>query len=199
MQRTVHLLAALSFLVLAPTGLMMVFGKYLGGGAVVLWARHLHGLASIVFLIAILPMLVFWVLEMLPTFDDIKWVFIMGGYLSRRRREIPAGKFNAGQKMWFWIATVGGLAMVATGAAMYMQDFDLGIAASLALSQIDMLRLSAIVHNIVGMVMIAFFITHAYMALFAVKGIIKSMITGYKEEEEVRYLHSSYYKKLIQG
>ena len=31
------------------------------------------------------------------------------------------------------------------------------------------------------------------MAVFAIKGAINSIITGYKEEEEVEYLHSSWY------
>jgi formate dehydrogenase subunit gamma len=34
------------------------------------------------------------------------------------------------------------------------------------------------------------------MSLFAIKGAIHSIITGYKENDEVMYLHSSFYKKL---
>lgn len=195
-QRLIHLLAVISFLVLIPTGLMIVFGKYLGGGGLVMSARHLHGLATITFAISVIPMFFFWVLEMLPTLDDIKWLFILGGYLSKEKKEVPAGKFNAGQKMWFWVATLGGVVMIATGSFMYLQDFDFGIAAGLGLFQIDLLRLSAIIHNFLAVLIITFFLTHAYMSLFAIKGAIYSMITGYKEEEEVKYLHSSYYKKL---
>ncbi len=141
-------------------------------------------------------MFIFWFLDMLPTFDDIKWVFILGGYLSKEIREIPAGKFNAGQKMWFWVSSLGGVVMITTGAAMYLQDFNYGIAAHFGLSQIDLLRASAIIHNGLALIITAFFFTHAYMSLFAIKGAIHSIITGYKEEDEVRHLHSSYYKKL---
>jgi len=196
LERIVHLLAVMSFLVLIPTGLMIVFGKYLGGGGLVMTARHLHGVATIVFTVSVIPMFLFWAIEMLPALDDIKWMFILGGYLSKKKREIPAGKFNAGQKMWFWVATLGGVVMIATGAFMYLQDFNLGIAATFGLSQIDLLRASAIVHNGLAILVTAFFFTHAYMSLFAIKGAIYSMINGYKEEEEVKYLHSSYYKKL---
>jgi len=196
LERIVHLLAVISFLVLVPTGLMIVFGKYLGGGGLVMAARHLHGVATIVFTVSVVPMFLFWAIEMLPALDDIKWMFILGGYLSKKKREIPAGKFNAGQKMWFWMATLGGVVMIVTGAFMYLQDFNLGIAAGLGLSQIDLLRASAIVHNGLAIMVTAFFFTHAYMSLFAIKGAIYSMINGYKEEEEVKYLHSSYYKKL---
>ncbi len=195
-KRLIHLLAAFSFVVLVPTGLMMIFGRYAGGGTPVMMARHLHGVAAVTFLVSVIPMFFFWVAEMLPTFDDIKWVLILGGYLSKEQREIPAGRFNAGQKMWFWTATIGGAVMLATGAAMFVQDFNYGIARIFGLSQIDLLRACVIVHNVLAMVVMAFFITHVYMSLFAIKGAITSMITGYKEEQEVRLLHSSFYRKL---
>lgn len=198
-KRLIHLVAAVAFMVLIPTGLMIVFSKYLGGGSLVVTARNLHGLATLLFMAAVLPMFIFWVRDMLPALDDIKWAFIAGGYLSKKKRDIPAGKFNAGQKAWFWVSTLGGIVMIATGAAMYAQDFDYGIAAALGLSQIDLLRVSAIIHNCLAAIVTAFFLTHAYMSLFAIRGAILSMITGYKDEDEVRHLHSSYYKKLVRN
>ncbi|MGB6328822.1 MAG: formate dehydrogenase subunit gamma, partial [Halarcobacter sp.] len=52
------------------------------------------------------------------------------------------------------------------------------------------------VHNGLGLAVTALFFTHVYMSVFAIKGAIHSIITGYKEEEEVEILHSSYYKRL---
>jgi len=195
-KRIIHLLAAIAFVILIPTGLMIVFGDYLGGGMPIRYAKNLHGIATIIFIISIIPMFLFWFIDMLPTTDDIKWMFILGGYLSKEIKEIPAGKFNAGQKMWFWIAALGGFIMIITGGFMYFQDFDFGIAKTFGVSQIDLLRASAIVHNVLAFAVIALFFTHVYMAAFAIKGAIHSMITGYKEHEEVRFLHSSWYKKL---
>lgn len=195
-QRLIHLLAVISFLILIPTGFMIIFGKYFGGGTLIEYARHFHGIATIMFAIAVVPMFLFWFFDMLPTLDDVKWIFILGGYLSKEIKEIPAGKFNAGQKMWFWIATLGGFLMIATGAVMYLQDFDYGIAKILGLSQIDLLRLSVMFHNVLAFAVVALFFTHVYMSMFAIKGAIYSIITGYKEEDEVKYLHSTWYKKL---
>ncbi|PID77348.1 MAG: formate dehydrogenase subunit gamma [Deltaproteobacteria bacterium] len=196
-QRFIHLLAAAAFLILVPTGLMIVFGRYLGGGWLVEYARHFHGIATVIFVVSVVPMFCFWFVEMLPAWYDIKWCFILGGYLSKKKKEIPAGKFNAGQKMWFWMATLGGVVMIATGAFMFFQDFNFGIASLLGISQIDLLRISAIVHNVLAVMITAFFFTHVYMSLFAIKGAIHSIITGYKEEDEVKHLHSVYYKKLM--
>jgi len=35
------------------------------------------------------------------------------------------------------------------------------------------------------------------MSIFAIKGAIESMIDGYKSEDELKHLHSIFYKKLI--
>lgn len=191
--RIIHLLAAISFIILVPTGLVMVFGSTFGGGTFVKLCQTLHFLATWIFVVAVLPMFFMWVKNMFLSLDDIKWLMIVGGYLNKDKKPVPAGKFNAGQKTWFWLATLGGIVMIATGLAMYFQDFDAGIA---GVSQIDILRGSAIVHNVLGMATTALFFVHLYMSIFAIKGAIHSMIHGYKEEEEVEILHSSYYKKL---
>ena len=195
--RTVHQIAAVSFLVIIPTGFIIVFGDFFGGGTFVRIAKNLHGLATPVFAITVLPMIIAWIRDMFPNSDDIKWMMIVGGYLSKEKRPVPAGKFNAGQKAWFWIAMPGGIVMILTGVLMFFLNKDLSsIATFLGMSQIVVLRVSAIIHNILGMVVATFFMVHVYMAAIAIKGAIHSMITGYKEEEEVAILHSSWYKQL---
>ncbi len=198
LMRIVHWIAALGFILIVPTGFMIVFGKYLGGGSLVLYARYLHDIGTVLFAVAVIPMFLVWFVPMLPTLDDIKWFFIAGGYLSKKKREIPAGKFNAGQKMWFWVATLGGLIMIITGAMMYFQDFNLPVLKTIGLEmdQIDTDRLAVIVHNFLGVAVAALFITHLYMSLFVVKDSLESMINGYKSENELKYMHSSFYKKL---
>ena len=113
-----------------------------------------------------------------------------------RKKPIPAGKFNAGQKMWFWVCTIGGVAMIYTGVTIYVNDLNIAVLTMFGLTKIEMLRLCIIVHNVVGMAMTALFFTHVYMSMFAIKGAIHSIINGYKEEEEVEILHSTYYKEL---
>jgi|TARA_R110002033_G_scaffold107863_1_gene154220 formate dehydrogenase subunit gamma len=194
--RTIHWLAGISFLVLIPTGLVMVFGSFFHGGEFVRVCKELHAVSTIVFAIAVVPMLIMWFKEMLPIAADIQWIKILGGYLNKRKDPIPAGKFNAGQKMWFWTCTAGGILMIITGAIMYFQDFSITILRSWGIMQIDLLRVSVILHNVMGMLMVALFFTHVYMSVFAIKGAIHSMFTGYKEEEEVEILHSIFYKKL---
>lgn len=195
-QRLIHWLAGFSFLVLIPTGLIMTLGNYFGGGEFVRVCKELHAISTVVFAIAVGPMLIMWFKEMLPIAADIKWLKILGGYLNKRKDPIPASKFNAGQKMWFWVCTVGGIMMIMSGAAMYFSDVTNTILRSWGYVQVDLLRISAIIHNVLGMAMVALFFTHVYMSVFAIKGAIHSMFTGYKEEEEVEILHSIYYKEM---
>jgi formate dehydrogenase subunit gamma len=195
--RIIHQVAAVSFIVIVPTGFVIVFGDFFGGGLFVRMCKNAHGVFTIPFAIVVIPMFLMWVKEALFNFDDVKWMMIVGGYLSKEKKPIPAGKFNAGQKMWYWIATLGGMVMVITGAAMFFMDFNIDMVKNMTgLSQIDLLRVMAILHNAVGFAVVALFITHVYMSMFAIKGAVHSILNGHMEEEEVKILHSSWYKKL---
>jgi formate dehydrogenase subunit gamma len=179
--RIVHWIGAISFALLVITGLLIIFGAIFGGGGPIRLARHIHIINAMVFAVIAVFMFLIWVKDMFPTFYDIKWIFILGGYLSKKKKPVPAGKFNAGQKGWFWLATVGGGIMAYTGYIIWGMNGDL-----------DTVRLYTIVHNVLGMVLISLFLTHLYMSLFAIKGSLHSMISGYKPKEEVDILHSRY-------
>ena len=194
--RIIHGIAAISFIIIIPTGLIMMFGSTFGGGEFVKACKELHAVATVLFMISVVPMFLMWLKSMLFTSEDIKWFMILGGYLSKEKKPVPAGKFNAGQKMWFWVCTIGGVMMIFTGATVYVQDLNLAVLTMFGLSKIEMLRLCIIIHNVVGLAMVALFFTHIYMSIFAIKGAISSIINGYKEEEEIAILHSSYYKEL---
>ncbi len=192
--RIVHWVAALSFTLLVPTGLIMVFGKFFGGGGFVRTMRVLHFVGAVLFVVSVIPLFFMWVLDMLPESGDIKWFLVGGGYLTKRDVETGAGKFNPGQKIWFWIATVLGSLLLITGFLMYLREPSFVV--PFVKYQIDSLRLAAIIHNLTAVLVLIMFLIHLYMSLFAVRGSLRSMITGYKDEEEVRYMHSSFYEKI---
>lgn len=182
----IHWFAAAPCVIICITGLMMVFGAYLGGGGLVRFARDLHGLCTPIFAVFGALMFIMWVKDCLPKSYDLKWFAIMGGYLDKENREVSAHKFNAGQKMWFWIATLGGAVMVITGAIMFFQC-----------ANINALRLTALIHNVMGFAFWAMLITHIYMAAFAIEGAMETIINGNMGEEELSLLHSIYYKDLV--
>ena len=179
--RLIHWIGAIAFSLLVITGLLIIFGGIIGGGAPIRFARTVHIVAAIVFAFDAVLMFLIWVKDMFPALCDIHWIFILGGYLSKEKKPVPAGKYNAGQKAWFWLSTVGGLVMAYTGYVIWGMQ-----------SELDTVRLYAIIHNVLGMVLVSLFLTHLYMSLFAIKGSLNSMITGYKPKEEVDILHSRY-------
>lgn len=179
--RIIHWCAALSFSLLVVTGLLIIFASLVGGGSIGLLARNIHLLSAVAFTGTAFFMFLLWIKDMLPALYDIKWMIIMGGYLSKEMKPVPAGKFNAGQKMWFWLATLGGGVMAVTGYFLYSLQ-----------GNIDTLRLFAIIHNFLGAAMVAMFIIHMYMSIAAIKGSLNSMISGYKPEAELKILHSKF-------
>lgn len=185
--RIIHFIGALSFAALTITGLLIICGQFFGGGGFIRLARYVHIFGAILSLPAVVFMLIIWFKDMLPALCDIKWIFILGGYLSKKKVPVPAKKFNAGQKMWFWCAIPGGLIMLATGYIIWAMGA--GIELSF-ITTLDMVRVSTMVHMALGMIIVAFFLTHCYMSIFAIAGSLESMKTGYKPEEEVHILHS---------
>jgi formate dehydrogenase subunit gamma len=179
--RIIHWCTALSFSLLVITGLFVFFGSFIGSGALGIMARNIHFVSAITCVASAFFMFLFWMKDMLPALYDLKWMMIMGGYLSKEVKPVPAGKFNAGQKMWFWLATLGGAVMAVTGYFLYVLQ-----------GNIDILRLSAIIHNALGAVMVAMFLIHLYMSIVAIKGSLGSMINGYKNETELKILHSRF-------
>jgi len=181
LNRIVHLFAAISFTLLVITGLLTIFGSVFGGGTFIRTARTIHLVAAMVFVIPCVLMFLMWCRDMLPKLYDISWMIILGGYLSKEKKPVPAGKFNGGQKMYFWFATLGGGVMAYTGYIIWGFGLDL-----------DTIRLYTIIHNILGMCIVAFYLTHVYMSVFAIAGSLTSMKTGYKSKDEVDILHSKY-------
>lgn len=182
----IHWAAGVPFVLLCITGLLMVFGDKLGGGAFIRFARDVHGLSTILFAIFGPAMFLMWVRHATFKMYDIDWMLILGGYLSKEKRPIPAHKFNAGQKMWFWVCTVGGFFMVYSGYVMFFQN-----------AGINTLRLMVILHNVVGFAIVALLMTHIYMAAFAIEGALHAILDGHAGEEELAILHSFYYKDLV--
>lgn len=184
----VHWGAAVPFMVICLTGLMMIFGDKLGGGYPIRLAKNIHFFATFVFILFGVLMFLMWLKPALFKLYDLGWFKMMGGYLSTSKTPVPAGKFNAGQKIWFWLATIGGFIMAGTGLIMHFFYGD-----------INFLRLTAIIHNVLGFGIIAMLITHIYMALFAIEGAIESILDGNMGEEELAIMHGFYYQELTGG
>jgi len=110
-ERIMHWSAAISFVILAVTGMIILFGRYilipLFGYGLSSWlaaiGKNLHNFVGPVFAVCIILMFVTFVKDNLPKAYDWLWVRKLGGMFGSRE-QVPSGRFNAGEKVWFWLA-----------------------------------------------------------------------------------------------
>ncbi len=177
-ERATHWMTSGSFVMLALTGIVIAFGKTLIGpvfgakalgdvGWISTWA-HMIFVPS--FFIGIVLLAVMWILRNLPEPSlDIPWLVRLGGFMSDSPDNPPARKFNAGQKITFWVTLLGGLVMTGTGVTLMFPYFWAGIST---------LVWVMLAHAIIGLLMTAFFIGHAYIGTVGMQGAIHAMWGG---------------------
>src|SRR5215831_1243795 len=113
-ERLVHWMTATCFVALALSGLNITFGKELVMPLVgeetfatwSQWAKYTHDYLSFPFTIGVATILLMWVAWNIPTRLDVEWLKQGGGLFGAKHP--PAQRFNAGQKMIYWIVVIGG-------------------------------------------------------------------------------------------
>ncbi|HEY1092770.1 MAG TPA: cytochrome b/b6 domain-containing protein, partial [Burkholderiaceae bacterium] len=107
-ERAAHWSNAIAFCVLAVSGLVMAFGKFLLlpiiGGTLFGWLTYAlktaHNLCGPLFAVSLLIVFVVFVRDNFPAAADLKWLVRAGGLFGGV--EPPSGRFNAGEKVIFW-------------------------------------------------------------------------------------------------
>ena len=214
-ERFSHWLLAGSFLALAITGLLVLFGRVaiiplLGHEA---WApmavasKWVHNNVSWAFMLALIAVFVLWVAQNIPNRDDLRWLMRGGGIFGGGH--VPARKFNAGQKAIFWVVIIGGASLSASGLSllfpfdlpMFAKTFDLFNATGLpqlvgygaidtALSPQEEMQYAQLWHAIVSFGMIAVIFAHIYLGSVGMEGAYDAMGKGEVEEQWAREHHS---------
>ena len=191
-ERVVHWMTTTCFVVLAISGLNITFGKKLllpliGLSGFSTWseaAKYAHNFLSFPFTIGVVLMFLMWVAGNLPTRVDIEWMKRGGGMFGGD--EPPAFKFNAGEKLIFWIVVIGGGAAATTGYVLLFPFYGTSIAN---------MQLAEIVHSVVGMLYIAAMLVHAYMGTIGTEGAFEGMGTGEVDVNWAKSHHSLWYEE----
>jgi formate dehydrogenase subunit gamma len=187
-ERFTHWLTATCFIILALTGLNLVFGKTvllpLFGpetfAAATQWGKFAHNYLAWPFMIGLVFMLVIWIKDNIPNSTDITWLKAGGGLFSKGVHP-PARKFNAGQKVIFWSVIIGGAALSVTGIFLLFP----ALAGSPANWQ-----LNQIIHGLVSVVLIAVMIGHIYIGSLGMEGAFDAMGSGEVDYNWAREHHS---------
>ena len=165
-ERVLHAILAVAFVVLFISGLMITFGRFLGGGSATLVMRLGHEYSGFVFTPIMVILALMWVRHGLFHKYDGQWFVKAGGYLGYEGK-LVSGKFNAGQKIWYWFMVVFGILLAWSGFFLYFQ-----------LGGMDDMRFYQLLHFAAAVPIILMFVVHLYMTTIGVKGAFMGMING---------------------
>ena len=193
-ERAAHWFVAATFVLLALSGLIILFGKYVlqpavGVGAFAMIASAAlqgHNLFGPLFAAGIAVMFVLYLKDNLPRAADFVWL-LKGGVFFRGH--VSAWKFNFGEKAWFWISSLGGFALAASGLLL---DFP-GLAQT-----VNQLQLAHIVHAIAALLVIAASFGHMYLGTVGVEGALEGMTTGRVDETWALEHHDLWAKEVLE-
>ncbi len=198
--RTGHWVNAIAFILLALSGLNMLFGKSvllpLVGlevfSTITSTGKFIHNWGAYVFMLGIVWIFVAFVAKNILSKDDIGWIIKAGGLLKKGVHP-PAGYFNFGEKVIFWSAIVGGIGITITGLALlfpFQLEF---IPGELAIHK---MQFAATWHSIIGIGMIVIIMGHIYIGTVGIEGSFESMKSGYVDRNWAKEHHSLWLEEL---
>ena len=78
-------------------------------------------------------MFILWVRDMSVSETDWQWLRAVRYYATRQHDKVPpAGKYNAGQKVFFWVQSPLGVALLLTGLPLWLPEpFGSGLLATM--------------------------------------------------------------------
>jgi formate dehydrogenase subunit gamma len=186
-ERFVHWMTASCFIILALSGLNITFGKELltpviGPEAFASWsqwAKYAHNYLSFPFTLGVTLMFLMWIAWNFPSGLDAKWIKEGGGIVGNKHP--PARRFNAGQKMIYWVVVLGGAAAAITGYLLMFPFYA---------TDVSGMQTAQMVHGIVGALFIAIMLAHIYIGTIGMQGAFEAMGKGEVDVNWARQHHS---------
>jgi formate dehydrogenase subunit gamma len=202
-ERFGHWLTATAFIVLAVTGLNVTYGRQLllpivGADAfhgISQMAKYLHNYMSFAFVLGLIIMFVQWVVYNLPMPNDIRWIAQGGGIFGKAHP--PAGKFNAGQKLLFWVTIIGGLFLSATGYALMFPYYSAPAGLEGYTATTAGLQSVSMWHGLIAVIMIAVIVGHIYIGTLGMQGAFWSMGNGKVDVNWAKQHHSIWAARVV--
>ena len=193
-ERLMHWLTALAYGYCLLTGLafysphLFWIAQALGGAPT---SRFWHPIFGVGFFMIALWMHSTWHLEMKMTAADKEWLNRTMDYAENRHQLVPAAeRFNAGQKLFYWLMFYGAAALVVTGLVMWFPEY-------IPFSVAWIRQLAIFLHVCSALLTIGGFIIHIYMGVFLVPGSSAAMLFGYVPESWARTHHLLWYRRVI--
>jgi formate dehydrogenase subunit gamma len=191
-ERIVHWTTATCFVILALSGLNITFGKQLllpligpeAFTAFSQWAKYAHNYLSFPFTIGVVLIFLMWVGGNIPNKVDVEWIKRGGGLIGDDHP--PAERFNAGQKLIYWIVVLGGAAAAISGYILMFPFYFTDIAG---------MQTAQMVHGVVAVLYIAAMLAHIYIGTIGMEGAFEAMGTGTVDVNWAKEHHSLWYEQ----
>jgi formate dehydrogenase subunit gamma len=186
-ERFVHWMTAVCFVILALSGLNITFGRPLllplmspeSFTAWSEWAKYAHNYLSFPFTLGVVLIFLIWLGGNLPTRVDLEWLKRGGGMIGHDHP--PAYRFNAGQKLIYWVVVLGGGAAAVTGYVLIFPFYG---------TTIDTMQRAEMVHGIVAMLFIGTMLAHIYIGTIGMEGAFEAMGSGTVDVNWAKEHHS---------
>lgn len=173
-ERTNHWIVAMVFVLAALSGLALFhpalfwLGNFFGGGT---WTRILHPVIGLIMMLAFLFLAVSVGKDNRLQDRDWKWLRQMKDVVNNREEKLPeVGRYNAGQKLLFYVIVVCMVGLLLSGLVIWRAYFAMYFS-------VGIIRLAAVVHAASAFVLICAIIVHIYAAIW-VKGSVDAMTRG---------------------
>src|ERR1700730_3475836 len=192
-ERTNHWITAITFVLLALSGLSMFhpsmfwLSALFGGGQ---WTRILHPFVGLVMFASFLILVLrFWHHNYLDK-SDKQWLRQIDDVLANREDKLPEiGRYNAGQKLLFFVMVACLALLLLSGILIWRRYFSFYF-------PIEVIRLAAVVHAVAAFVLIVGIVVHIYAALW-IKGSIRAMVRGTVTLGWARKHHRRWFRESI--
>lgn len=192
-ERVLHWYTAILFIILAITGLSMLFGRavlipLLGPTGFSAWANFsitLHNYLGPFFFVGILLEIVLWMRHNIPNAEDFKWMATAGGLLTHDH--VSAGRINAGEKLWFWVICTFGVVVCVTGVILNFPNFG---------QTRETMQIASIIHAIVANLWLAMAIGHIWIGTLGTEGSLEAMTKGRVSAEWAKQHHDKWYEEV---
>ncbi|HWA49331.1 MAG TPA: formate dehydrogenase subunit gamma [Dongiaceae bacterium] len=190
-----HWITAASLVLLALSGLSLFHPKLyfltalFGGGEN---TRAIHPWIGVVLFFGFLGLFLrFWKANLWKR-EDGTWMARLRDVLASNEEKLPeVGKYNAGQKMVFWLMSVLIIILIASGLVLWDQYFA-------QYTSVEQKRAAVLIHALAAIVIICVWIVHVYAAIW-VRGTIRAMTKGSVTGGWAWRHHRKWLKELVTG
>lgn len=192
-QRVAHWFVAILFVLLAITGLVLLYGRFVlipllgpeGFSATAAACKEAHNLFGPVFPFALIGVLLLFMRGNAFNTNDVKWFMNAGGLMGHQMSH--SGYYNGGQKAWYWIILLFGLVISVSGYVLNFHIFG---------QSRQIMEWAHMAHAIPGLLLISMSFGHAYIGSAGMEGAFESMTQGYVDANWAKEHHDLWYEEM---